>query len=52
MQWHDVDVARDARTGGGVIENVLLMALLMALGASITVALLLGFIYYLEIQND
>jgi hypothetical protein len=35
-----------------VIENVLLMALLMALGAGITVALLVGFFYYMEIQND
>ena len=34
------------------IENIALMTLLMALGASITVALLLGFIYYLEAQND
>lgn len=35
-----------------VIENVLLMAGLMALGASTTAALLIGFIYYLEAQND
>jgi len=35
-----------------MIENVLLMALLMALGASLLVALLMGFLYYLEIQND
>ena len=34
------------------IENISLMVLLMALGASVTVALLLGFIYYLEVQND
>lgn len=35
-----------------MIENILLMACLMALGASITVALLIGFLYYLEAQND
>jgi hypothetical protein len=35
-----------------MIENVLLMALLMALGAGLTVALLIGFVYYLEVMND
>ena len=35
-----------------MIENVLLMALLMALGIGITAAMLLGFIYYLELQNE
>lgn len=35
-----------------VIENVLLMALLMALGAGVLVAMLLGFLYWMEIQND
>lgn len=35
-----------------VIENVLLMALLMALGVGLTGAVLFGFIYFLEIQND
>ena len=35
-----------------MIENVLLMSLLMALGAGVTVALLVGFIYWMEIQND
>jgi hypothetical protein len=35
-----------------MIENVLLMALLLALGAGLTIALLIGFIYYMEIQND
>jgi hypothetical protein len=35
-----------------MIENVLLMALLMALGAGLTVALLFGFFYWMEIQND
>lgn len=34
------------------IENIALMTLLMALGVSITVAVLIGFIYYLEAQND
>lgn len=36
----------------GVLENILGMALLMALGVSVTVAVLIGFIYYLEVQND
>ena len=43
---------QQSRAEVAVIENVLLMACLMALGAGITVALLIGFIYYLEIQND
>jgi len=34
------------------IENIVGMALLMALGVSITVAVLIGFLYYLEAQND
>lgn len=35
-----------------MIENVLLMTLLMAAGVGLTAALLFGFIYYLEFQND
>lgn len=35
-----------------MIENVLLMALLMACGVGLTWALLLGFIYFLEVMND
>jgi len=35
-----------------VIENVALMVLLMALGVGLTAALLCGFVYWLEIQND
>lgn len=35
-----------------MIENVLLMAALMAAGATVTIALLLGFIYWLEIQSE
>lgn len=35
-----------------MIENVALMAGLMFLGVGVTVALLVGFIYYLEIQSD
>ena len=34
------------------LENILLMALLMFLGASLTVALLCGFVYYLEVQDE
>lgn len=35
-----------------MIENVALMVLLMALGAGILAALLFGFIYWMEFQND
>jgi len=35
-----------------MIENIFLMALLMALGVSILVAVLAGFFYYLEVMND
>jgi hypothetical protein len=35
-----------------MIENVLLMALLMALGAGVTWVVLIGFIYWMEFQND
>ena len=35
-----------------MIENVMLMALLMFLGTSVTIALLCGFVYWLEIQDD
>lgn len=34
------------------VENIALMAALMALGVAVTVAALIAFIYYLEIQND
>jgi len=35
-----------------MLENVALMFLLMALGVGVTAALLLGFIYWVEFQND
>lgn len=35
-----------------MIENVLLMALLMAFGAGLTIALLCGFIYWMEVQSE
>jgi len=35
-----------------MIENVLLMALLMALGIGLTGAVLFGFIYWMEVMND
>ena len=34
------------------IENILLMALLMALGVGLVFALLAGFVYYLEVMDD
>ena len=34
------------------VENIALMAALMALGVGVTLAVLCGYIYYLEIQND
>ena len=35
-----------------MFENVALMVGLMLLGIGVTWALLLGFIYWLEVQND
>lgn len=35
-----------------MIENVALMVVLMLLGIGVTWALLIGFIYWLEVQND
>lgn len=35
-----------------MIENVALMVTLMLLGIGITWAVLIGFIYYLEVMND
>ena len=34
------------------LENIILMAALMAVGMTVTVVVLIGFIYYLEVQND
>jgi ABC-type lipoprotein release transport system permease subunit len=34
------------------IENIALMALLMAVGVGISVAVLIGFLYYMEVQDD
>lgn len=34
------------------IENIVLMALLMALGVGVVFALLAGFVYYLEVMDD
>ena len=34
------------------IENILLMALLMALGIGVTWAVLAGLIYFFEVTND
>ena len=34
------------------IENIALIVVLMALGVGVVVALIIGFVYYLEIQND
>jgi len=35
-----------------MIENVALMVFLMLLGVGVTWALLIGFVYFLEIMND
>ena len=35
-----------------MIENVLLMAVLMALGVGVTWAVLAGLIYYMEVMDD
>lgn len=34
------------------IENIFFMALLMAAGVGVTIAVLAGFIYYLELQSE
>ena len=34
------------------LENIALMALLMALGAGVLATLLFGFLYYMEAQDD
>lgn len=34
------------------VENILLMAALMFAGASVTAALLYGFIYWMEFQSE
>lgn len=34
------------------IENIALMALLMLIGIGSAAAVLIGFVYYLEVQND
>lgn len=34
-----------------MLENVALMVFLMAIGVSVTVAILIGFIYYLETRE-
>ena len=34
------------------IENIALMVLLMAAGVGVTAAVLCGFIYYMEMQDD
>jgi hypothetical protein len=35
-----------------MLENVTLMVLLMVLGVGVTAAVLIGFIYWMEFQND
>jgi hypothetical protein len=35
-----------------MLENVTLIMLLMVLGAGVTAALIVGFIYWMEFQND
>jgi hypothetical protein len=34
------------------IENIALMVALMLAGVSVTIAVLIGFIYFLEVLND
>jgi hypothetical protein len=34
------------------LENIALMAVLMMLGVGVTAAMLLGFVYWLEIQDE
>lgn len=34
------------------IENIVLIVVLLVAGVGVTVAMLIGFLYYLEITND
>jgi hypothetical protein len=49
-------LAHTERTREGInmdaIENIALMALLMVAGVGISVAVLIGFLYYMEVQDD
>ena len=51
-----VAVTDTERTRKGInmdaIENIALMALLMVAGVGISVAVLIGFLYYMEVQDD
>jgi hypothetical protein len=38
--------------GGVMLENIALMVCLMLLGVGVTWALLIGFVYFLELMND
>jgi hypothetical protein len=43
---------RNGETNMDVIENIALIVVLLLLGAGATWAVLIGLIYFLEIQND
>jgi len=45
-------LARERETNMDVIENIALISALMFAGVSVTVAVLIGFIYFLELLND
>ena len=44
--------ARARKRNMDAIENIALMSALMLAGVSVTVVVLIGFIYFLETQND
>ena len=46
------DIERTGEANMDAIENIALMALLMVTGVGISVAVLIGFLYYMEVQDD
>ena len=46
------DTERTREANMDAIENIALRALLMVTGVGISVAVLLGFLYYMEVQDD
>jgi len=45
-------IARARKRNMDAIENIALMSALMLAGVSVTVVVLIGFIYFLELLND
>jgi len=52
VRVHAVDKVKQGRVMMNAVENIFLIAFLMACGVSATVAMLAGFVYYLEVQDE